>query len=47
MKEDICRQLEAAGFSVTEKLIRKTVLWNRRTHGEHTAEELKIYLKEP
>ncbi len=45
MKENIRDQIKKAGQEVTEQKIRKVVLWNRRTHIEHTAEEIKGYLQ--
>ena len=46
MRDNIFRQLKEVGFPATEKQIRKVILWNRRTHMEHTAKEIKIYLGE-
>ena len=46
MKKSVCKQLEEAGFSITETRIREVVLWNRRTHREHSTEELKTYLED-
>ena len=45
MKENIRDQIKKAGQEATEQKIRKVVLWNRRTHIEHTAEEIKGYLQ--
>ena len=46
MRDNIFRQLKEVGFPATEEQIRKVILWNRRTHMEHTAKEIKNYLGE-
>ena len=44
MKEDVSEKIVSAGFSPTEKNINEIVLWNRRTHTEHTSEEIMNFL---
>lgn len=44
MKEHVSEKIVSAGFSPTEKNIQEIVLWNRRTHTEHTSKEIMNYL---
>lgn len=44
MKEYIAELIKKAGFSTTQNHIWQIVLWNRKTHTEHSIEEIKNYL---